>query len=528
MDRLACIDVPAVPLQLLLRAHPQWVGHPVAVVDEDVPQGMVLWHDETARQAGIRRGLRYAAALGLCSELRAGVVDAKTIAVCVAGWLERLRRFTPGVESCSDEPGVFWLDGRGLRGHYRTPRAWVDALGQESLAAGWTASIVCGFDKFATYAVAKSLASREGAGRKSASGESASRGGARVVFATPQDETVALQRVPLDRVGLDPRARDTLGKLGVRTVGEFVRLPAAGLLRRFDGATYRLHRMATGQFALPPQAEQEVEPVCAEADLDPPELDVERLTFRIKQMLDPLLDRLEREGRALATLELQIGFDGVGPVRGRPAVAHVIRPAAPTLDAVQLLGLVRLWLDATLLPSGVVALVLAVEPTVARHEQLSLFVAKPKRDRLAAARAFARLRAALGDDAVGRVRLTDGHLPEARFTWERIDRLAEAALQPRDDLVRERGVDTTVLVRRLYTRPLPLPSRPPQEPDGWLLCGLDHGPVARFVGPYVVSGAWWRSEIHREYYVAEMRQGDLLWVYYDRRRRQWFLQGIVE
>jgi len=25
-----------------------------------------------------------------------------------------------------------------------------------------------------------------------------------------------------------------------------------------------------------------------------------------------------------------------------------------------------------------------------------------------------------------------------------------------------------------------------------------------------------------------MRQGDLLWVYYDRRRRQWFLQGIVE
>jgi protein ImuB len=551
VDRLACIDVPALPLQLLLRVHPQWVGRPVAVVDEDVPQGMVLWHDETARQAGIRRGLRYAAALGLCSELRAGVVDAKTIAVCVASWMERLRRFTPGVEPCSDEPGVFWLDGRGLRGHYRTPRAWVEALGRESVTAGWTASIVCGFDKFATYAVAKALAGRDGAAAKGVSGSEADRAGsARVVFATPQDETAALQRVPLDRVGLGPGARDTLAKLGVRTVGAFVRLPAAGLLRRFDRATYRLHRMATGQFALPPQAEQEIEPVCAEADLDPPELDIERLTFRIKQMLDPLLDRLEREGRALATLELQIGFDGVGAARGSPAVAHLIRPAAPTLDAVQLLGLVRLWLEATPLPSGVAALVLAVEPTPARHEQLSLFVDKPKRDRVAAARAFARLRAALGDDAVGRVRLTDGHLPEARFAWERIDRLATAALEPRRDLgrevvagnvelgrvgggggtnlVRERVAGSTVLVRRVYTRPLPLPSRPPQEPDGWLLCGLDQGPVARFTGPYVVSGAWWRNEIHREYYVAEMRQGDLLWVYYDRPRRQWFLQGLVE
>jgi protein ImuB len=34
--------------------------------------------------------------------------------------------------------------------------------------------------------------------------------------------------------------------------------------------------------------------------------------------------------------------------------------------------------------------------------------------------------------------------------------------------------------------------------------------------------------VHREYYFAETRKGDLLWMYYDRPRRRWFLQGRVE
>ena len=47
-------------------------------------------------------------------------------------------------------------------------------------------------------------------------------------------------------------------------------------------------------------------------------------------------------------------------------------------------------------------------------------------------------------------------------------------------------------------------------------------------GPYLVSGGWWRSAVHREYYFARMRDGDLLWIYYDRPRRRWCWQGRVE
>ena len=34
--------------------------------------------------------------------------------------------------------------------------------------------------------------------------------------------------------------------------------------------------------------------------------------------------------------------------------------------------------------------------------------------------------------------------------------------------------------------------------------------------------------IHREYYFVRARRGDVLWIYYDRQRQRWFLQGQVE
>ena len=64
--------------------------------------------------------------------------------------------------------------------------------------------------------------------------------------------------------------------------------------------------------------------------------------------------------------------------------------------------------------------------------------------------------------------------------------------------------------------------------DGWFASGLESGPVRDLAGPFVISGGWWRREQHRDYYFAETRRGDLLWIYHDRRRRLWCLQGTVE
>jgi protein ImuB len=129
-----------------------------------------------------------------------------------------------------------------------------------------------------------------------------------------------------------------------------------------------------------------------------------------------------------------------------------------------------------------------------------------------------RVRARFGNDAVVQAVLRDGHLPEARFGWEPLAKLPPAA--PKPDA-------PAPLVRRLWAQPIVLPPRPAREPDGWLLRGLAHGPVQRFVGPYVLSGGWWRREIARDYYFTQMKSGEIFWIYYDERRRTWFLQGQV-
>ena len=148
---------------------------------------------------------------------------------------------------------------------------------------------------------------------------------------------------------------------------------------------------------------------------------------------------------------------------------------------------------------------------------------KPRRDLRAADEALARLRAELGDDAVVRAVLRDGHLPEASFGWERLVHAGPAA--PPADAARCGRWSAGCSRGRSCCR-----RRSGQvRDDGWLLSGLEHGcggPDPRPVpGLRRLVDA---VELHREYHFAELRRGDCLWVYYDRNRRRWFWHGAVE
>src|SRR5688572_6554628 len=87
---LACVDLPAFPLQLLLRRHPEWITLPAAVVAEDKPQGLILWVNEKARHFGVLPGLRYAAAFSLAKGLRAGEVAPAEIKKAITSLTHRL------------------------------------------------------------------------------------------------------------------------------------------------------------------------------------------------------------------------------------------------------------------------------------------------------------------------------------------------------------------------------------------------------------------------------------------------------
>ena len=509
MDRMACVDVPALPLQLLMRRHPGWAAQPAAVVDRDRPQGVIRWVNEAARRAGVLPGMSYAAGLSLAGALRAAEMPPGDVEAGVAAIAGLLRRFTPGIEPSGAHPGVFWLDASGLQPLFASLMDWARGVRAHLRAAGFRGRVVVGFTRFGTYALAR------------AGGEADRRGPDRgvAVLGDAAAERQAASRVPLRRLDVDPALCDALDKLGVRTLGAFLRLPAAGIRRRFGREAHRLHRQAAGDLIVPFQPAPAVEPLARHLDLDAPETDVQRLLFRVKQALDPLLGVMAARQEALAGLELRLRLDAPAAAPRDERVER-IRPAAPTLDVRQVLNLVHLRVEGLTLSAGVIEIDLTVSPARATREQLRLFQEETRRDLRAADRAVARIRAEFGDGAVVRAVLADGHLPEAAFAWLPLDRVVRPVPASAPAVVRP-------LVRRLFVAPRRVRSPRQRELNDRVSRDL-HGQAAGMCGPYVVSGGWWRTPIHREYYFAGAGGRAWSWIYYDRRRRAWFLQGAVE
>lgn len=562
--RIACVRVPDLPLQLFLLAGEAGASgpkrdagataaarrHPVAVVDRDRPQGRILWADEIARRSGIVPGMAYAAALSLRGDLRAGEVAERDIEAARARILDRLLAFAPGVEPCPEDPGVFWLNARGLGRLHPSFERWAGEIRSELLRSERLESaVVVGFTRFGTYAVARSWRRGEKPGR-----------GARpvTVFRDAAEEDLAARAVPLDRLplrprarsgggsrdrparrsdagGLDPGDREVLEKLGVETVGDFADLPPEGVERRFGKEARWLHALARGEIR-PPLAPALPEPPLRERTFfESGETEASRLAEAAREMLGRILTRLAARGRALAALEVDLGLED------RTHLVERLRPAAPTLDAARLGELIALRLGALKLPDRVGGLEIRAEGRPAAPEQLELFSLphSPPRDLDAADRALARIRAQFRDSAVVRARLEAAHLPEAQFVWEPLKGIPRSPARPRAE-GGGRGADEPGappgpaggeprrLVRRIYDPPLLLAPRPRHEPDGWIVRSLERGSVVRLAGPYVVSSGWWREAAHREYHFAETAKGEVLWLYYDRLRRRWFLQGRVE
>lgn len=493
--RAACVDVPALPLQLLLARNAGWAECAAAVVAEDRPQGVILWVNTAARKRRVLPGMRYATALSLAPDLRAGVVAPEEIAAGVATGVERLLRFTPGVEPSRDEPGVFHLDASGLSRLFPRLADWAVAIRTDLAAVGLRSRISVGFTRFGVYATAR-----------------VARGV--VVFDDPAAEERTARDVPLDRLGVDPALRDALAKLGVRTVGAFLDLPEGGLLKRFGKEAQSLHRFASGA-AAPPLTPQIVEPPPeVRIAFEFPETDMGRLLFLVKERLHEILARVAARREALVEIAIRLVLDGAPPVEER------LRPAAPTLEALQILDLVHLRLSSLQLRAGVEEMTLTATGTPATEEQLRLFVERPRRDLAAADRALARLTAEFGEGAVVVAALRDGHLPEASFAWEPFGRTV---------LPRPRIVPEPPLVRRIYETPRELAPRTRREPDGWMLGAFEDGRVVRSSGPYSVSTGWWTGEeTRREYVFAESAKGRLFWTFHAPHRTRWFLQGRVE
>ncbi len=511
VERAACVDVPALPLQLLLQREPSWVGSSVVVVADDRPQAEVQWVNETARRSRIRPGMSYAAAQALDAHVRAGVIPSEQIDTAIEGVVSALGDFSPRIEAAvrprtpkeqvEGAPGVFWVDPSGMVPLFTSFEHWGHGIKKALESIGLHANVVVGFHRYRCYALSQV---RRGVW----------------VLQDPRQESRAADDVPLDRLSVPARVRSGLDRLDVRTLGRLRQLPAADLRARFGEAAAHLHACASDGWA-PLRPRPLLEPVVATKAVEPPDDDRTRLLFLIKTMLHDVMVELADRSQAMAALRLRLLLDHDDPHEER------LEPARPTLDEPMVIDLVRLRLDAAQLPAPVEGIELTLEGVEAPPGQLALFRTQARRDLDAAGRALARLRAWLGPEAVTRAQLRPAHLPEARFTWEPIaaigfPRPEVVGPAPSDD---DESESPGRLVRRRLARPQRLPLPPRHEPEAWL---GTRGPVKSMKGPFRTSGGWWVRTVERDYYFIETQGGEILWVFYDRVRRGWYLHGWVD
>jgi protein ImuB len=304
-----------------------------------------------------------------------------------------------------------------------------------------------------------------------------------------------LDVLPLEVLPLDTRSLSILRDLGLDTVGELLDLPRSGLRKRFGEPLPQLLERALGNipdprspFVPPPRFE-------ARLELPTPVYGSEPLLFAARRLLQELAGGLAARGEAVSTLQFLLH----PPYKGE-ATRLNLNFSKPNRDFHHWLLLLRERLERTSLDHEVEAIVLRGGPQVAQGPASGDLFQKPEQTEEARSSLLDRLQARLGQETVSGLSLVDDHRPER--AW----RLTQPGEQSRGAVSGRRPL-------WLLREPLGL-SR--EASSSWQL----HGPER------IETGWWDGQDAARDYFLAETKRGEKLWVFRDRRNRDWFLHGV--
>lgn len=313
-----------------------------------------------------------------------------------------------------------------------------------------------------------------------------------------------LASVPLTAAAWPPRTRALLAGMGVRTLGECLRLPRDGLARRIGRERLDELDRALGRRPDPRPFFEPPTRFVAELELAAELIDSEQLLPALERLVARLDAFLRARQGGVQCLQLEF--------------FHLDQPATPlrvgllegTRDAQRLLSLIGLQLEQLTLPAPVIALrlrtdrVRTLQPRSGRLLGRGATVAQPWPELVE------RLRARLGVGSLHGMSLVPEHRPER--AWR--------AVSPVDAEIDATGAQRAERPLWLLPEPRRLPSV-----DGRPCCD---GPLAPERGPERIESGWWDdADVARDYYVAADARGLRLWIFRERREpRDWYLHGI--
>lgn len=441
---------------------------PLAVVEKRGGHERVVACNAIAATGGVCTGMATSAAQTLVDGLIVHRHDAQAEQAALDGLATWAGRFTPSV-SLVPPAGLLLEIGsclslhRGLGNLLKLVR---NGLGE----MGCAAAMACAPSSHGAWLMA--------------------RAGMEKAIRDPARLAAILATLPVALLDQPPAVIDGLEKIGATTLGDCLRLPRAGLARRFGPALIDELDRALGRvpevhtfFAPPPRFERALE-------LAAPVHAAEALLFAARRLLPELEGFLALRQAGVQELGLVCRHER------REATVVKLGFVKPVRDAGRMQVLMRETLGRTRLPAAVHTIVLrAVRVLPLTGTNVDLF--RRRHGEADGDLLLERLRIRLGPDAVYGVETAADHRPERAWRPAQGPRRAAAANRHRP----------------LWLLPDPRP------------CG--DGRLKLRSGPERIESGWWDGgDVARDYYVAEDRDGARLWVYCDRASGEWYVHGV--
>jgi protein ImuB len=350
------------------------------------------------------------------------------------------------------------------------------------------------------------------------------RTGRRELIEDPGLLAARLAELPMACTAWDADRLQALRSLGVSRVGDLLRLPRAGLARRFGTAVVLDLDIALTRQPAPRRAFVPRERFRQRFDF---ETEVETAAY-LRCALEPLIGycaRFLRERQAgVQALELRLKH------RHRPITRVRLGLASVTSEHRRLRDVLSQKLSQLELAAPALSMELVSGPLrPLSKDSLDVFArssgAGGGRD--TASQLVERLRARFGEQAVYGIRPIAEHRPEA--AWQRVEALRmEAETQPdaaRLDVVRP-DVARPDVARPDVARPVWLLDEPTQlRASEARQISLD--PAVLEEGPERIESGWWDGKgIARDYYILRRAGGARLWIFQERRSKRWYLHGV--
>jgi protein ImuB len=298
----------------------------------------------------------------------------------------------------------------------------------------------------------------------------------------------ALEALPVEVTRLDV---EFFRSIGVRSLGELLRLPREGLAQRCGAEVVRDLDRALGALAEPRAYFAPPPGFAARLELPAEVFHAEALLFGARRLLVQLEGLLTARQAGIRGFALHLTHADAPPTTLQVGLA------SPARDAERMAQLLRERLANVTLPQPVTAMRLEAGDFAPLPGRSGGMFGDAAGEAEGWARLLERLRARLGHEAVHGLAVEPDHRPE--HAWRRVE---PGEWDPRE-----------------FHAPGARPS--------WLLAPrkLVEGQFTPLAGPERIESGWWDGdEARRDYFIAQLPNASLAWVY--REAGEWYLHGL--